>query len=85
MGNRTRIGQGGTGTKERSANTISGDAQEPPATPPPGQHGNGSSPGHPREEADLDAYIQWLVDTAPPLTAEQRDTLALLLRHPRRR
>jgi len=57
-----------------------------PGTCPPAQAGhgsNGESPPHPCGEADLDAYIQRLVDTAPPLTAEQRDTLALLLRRPR--
>lgn len=37
------------------------------------------------QEADLDAYIARLLDAAPPLTGEQRDTLALLLRRPRRR
>lgn len=31
----------------------------------------------------LDAYIAWLVDAAPPLSSQQRDTLALLLRRPR--
>jgi hypothetical protein len=31
-------------------------------------------------EADLDAYIARLVDQAPPLSSEQRDTLALILR-----
>ena len=36
-------------------------------------------------EAGLDAYIARLVAAAPPLTGEQRDTLALLLRRPRRR
>ena len=36
-------------------------------------------------ESGLDAYIKELVDAAPPLTSEQRDTLALLLRRPRRR
>jgi hypothetical protein len=36
-------------------------------------------------ESGLDAYIKELVDAAPPLTDEQRDTLALLLRRPRRR
>ena len=35
--------------------------------------------------ADLDAYIARLLDAAPLLTGEQRDTLALLLRRPRRR
>ena len=35
-------------------------------------------------EASLDAYIARLVDEAPPLSSEQRDTLALILRRPRR-
>lgn len=35
-------------------------------------------------EAGLDAYIARLVDQAPPLSSEQRDTLALILRRPRR-
>jgi hypothetical protein len=35
-------------------------------------------------EASLDAYIARLVDDAPPLSSEQRDTLALILRRPRR-
>ena len=33
-------------------------------------------------EAGLDAYIARLVDEAPPLSSEQRDTLALILRRP---
>ena len=37
------------------------------------------------QETNLDAYIARLLDAAPPLTGEQRDTLALLLRRPRRR
>jgi hypothetical protein len=37
------------------------------------------------QEADLDAYIARLLDAAPPLSGEQRDMLALLLRRPRRR
>jgi len=68
--------------------------------PRPGPAGSGSSPamgsrqggrpdrdGHPEDDRDtgLDAYIARLVDAAPPLTSEQRDTLALLLRVPRRR
>jgi len=34
-------------------------------------------------EADLDAYIARLAAAAPPLSGQQRDTLALLLRRPR--
>jgi len=56
-----------------------------PGIRPPAQAGHGDSPPHMGYETDLDAYIQQLVDAAPPLTAEQRDTLALLLRRPRRR
>ena len=43
--------------------------------------------GHPEDDrgASLDAYIARLVDAAPPLSSQQRDTLALLLRRPRRR
>ena len=43
--------------------------------------------GHPDDdgETSLDAYIARLVDAAPPLSSQQRDTLALLLRRPRRR
>jgi hypothetical protein len=42
---------------------------------------------HPEDdrETSLDAYIARLVDAAPPLSSQQRDTLALLLRRPRRR
>lgn len=35
-------------------------------------------------EASLDAYIARLLDEAPPLSGEQRDALALILRRPRR-
>jgi hypothetical protein len=37
---------------------------------------------HPHDdgEADLDAYIARLATAAPPLSSQQRDTLALLLR-----
>jgi len=39
---------------------------------------------HQRDDDDLDAYIKEMIASAPPLTSEQRDKLALLL-HPRRR
>ena len=69
-------------------------------TAPPGPAGSGTSPaahslhderhgpdGHPEDDhqTSLDAYIARLLDAAPPLTSQQRDTLALLLRRPRRR
>jgi hypothetical protein len=43
--------------------------------------------GHPEDDhqTSLYAYIARLVDAAPPLTNEQRDTLALLLSGPHRR
>ena len=52
------------------------------------QHGEPCDPdGHPEDdhETSLDAYVARLVDAAPPLSSQQRDTLALLLRRPRRR
>jgi hypothetical protein len=52
-----------------------------PRDEPARQNGHATS-GH---ETDLDVYIARLVDAAPPLTSEQRDVLALLLRRPRRR
>ena len=85
MGNRRRIGEGGTGTKARSASTVSAPRREPPASPPPGSRGDSTSPSGLRDGADLNACIQELAAAAPPLTGEQRDTLALLLRRPRRR
>ncbi len=69
-------------------------------TAPPGPAGSGLPPaarnqpdechdhdGHSDDdgEADLDAYVARLVEAAPPLSGQQRDTLALLLRRPRRR
>ena len=57
----------------------------PPAAPDqhdePCDHGDRPAAG---PEAGLDAYIARLVDQAPPLSSEQRDTLALILRRPHR-
>lgn len=78
-GNLTQTGQGDTGPDKRSANHV-----PVPSTESPRERG-GCPSSSPDGEADLDAYIQKLANAAPPLTAEQRDTLALLLRHPRRR
>ena len=83
MGNRRRIERGGPGTKERSANTVSAASPELPAGPLARPAGNGCPPLAMCHRADLDAYIQELVDAAPPLTDEQRDTLTLLLRRSR--
>jgi len=58
---------------------------------PPATHSHqDQSPDHDAHpegdrETSLDAYIARLVDAAPPLSSQQRDTLALLLRRPRRR
>ena len=68
-------------------------AQPGPAgsCPPPAAHSQHDEPhdhdGHPEEDrkTSLDAYIARLLDAAPPLSSQQRDTLALLLRGPRRR
>ncbi len=84
MGNRKRAGHGGTASTERPVSNVSA-SPEMPAALPAGQHGNGDSPSPWFDDADLDAHIQELVDAAPPLTGEQRDTLALLLRRPHRR
>ena len=69
-------------------------------TAPPGPAGSSLPPaahnqpddrdghdGHPDDDgvAGLDAYIARLAAAAPPLSSQQRDTLALLLRRPRRR
>ena len=57
--------------------------------PPPAAHSQHDErhhhDGHPEDDhqAGLDAYVARLVNEAPPLTSEQRDTLALLLRRPR--
>ena len=53
----------------------------PPATRSP-QGGRPGRDGRPEDDRDtgLDAYVARLVDEAPPLTSEQRDTLALILR-----
>ena len=60
--------------------------------PPPAAHNQPDDchdhDGHPDDddgEAGLDAYIARLAAAAPPLSGQQRDTLALLLRRPRRR
>jgi len=59
--------------------------------PPPAAHSQHDErhdhDGHPEDDrkTSLDAYIARLVDAAPPLSSQQRDTLALLLRRPRRR
>jgi hypothetical protein len=64
----------------------------------PGPAGSGAPPAtrsrkdgrrdrQPADDRDtsVDAYVARLVDEAPPLTSEQRDTLAILLHVPRRR
>jgi hypothetical protein len=79
-GNRVLMGRGAAGSKRAASGRAAG--------PVPRLHEAGldddsqAADGH---EAGLDAYIAQLLDDAPPLTSEQRDTLALILRRPRRR
>ncbi len=70
----------------QAASSRPARSSPPPATPSQQQERHDHD-GHPAEdyESDLDAYIKELIDAAPPLTSEQRDTLALLLPRPRRR
>ena len=58
----------------------------PPPAAPGRQDERRDHGGYPEgdRESGLVAYVIRLVDEAPPLTDEQRDTLALLLRRPRR-
>ncbi len=58
----------------------------PPPAAPNQPHVPCDPGGHPAAgpEVGLDAYIARLVDQAPPLSSEQRDTLALILRRPHR-
>lgn len=87
MGNGRHAERAGTGTEQRPAATVPATSSELPAALPDGHNGNGDRGSSSAWCADtsLDAYIRELVDAAPPLTAEQRDTLALLLRRPHRR
>ncbi len=64
-----------------------GSARPPPPAVHSQQDERPGHDGHPDDDhqASLDAYVARLVDAAPPLSSQQRDTLALLLRRPRRR
>ncbi len=82
-------GETGTGMKKRrGAQAASpGPARSgPPPAAPGRQDERRDHGGHPEgdRESGLAAYVTRLVDDAPLLTDEQRDTLALLLRRPRR-
>ena len=59
----------------------------PPSAAPGQQDERDDRDGHPEDDyaTSLDAYIARLVDAAPPLSSQQRDTLALLLHRPRRK
>jgi hypothetical protein len=87
MGNWRRGERAGTGTEQCPAGTVPAANHKLPAALQNGHDGNGDGGSPPAwcADADLDTYIQELVDAAPPLTAEQRDTIALLLRRPHRR
>jgi hypothetical protein len=73
--------------KSRPATLTAPPRPASPGPPPaaPDQHDEPRDRGGVGPEAGLDAYIARLVDQAPPLTSEQRDTLALILRRPHRR
>ena len=65
-----------------------GPAGSCPSPAAPSQHDerpDGDGHSEDDQKTSLDAYIARLVDAAPPLSSQQRDTLALLLRRPRRR
>lgn len=85
MGNGRHGERAGTGTQQRPAGTVAAASPEVPVSLPSGSNGDGDPASARCVGAGLDAYIRELVDAAPPLTAEQRDSLALLLRRPRRR
>jgi hypothetical protein len=60
------------------------------SSPPAAHSQHEQCPGQDRhpdddDQAGLDAYVARLAAAAPPLSSQQRDTLALLLRRPRRR
>jgi hypothetical protein len=61
-------------------------SSSPPATQSQDDECHGHD-GHLADDcdSDLDAYVARLVDQAPRLSSEQRDTLALILRRPSRR
>jgi hypothetical protein len=50
---------------------------------PPASPRDAAPPAAGSGTGDLDAHIARLLDDAPPLTSEQRDQLALILRRPR--
>ena len=85
MGNGRHGERASTGTQQRPAGTVPATSPEAPAAFPDGHNGDGGLPSAWCAGTGLDAYIRELVDAAPPLTAEQRDTLALLLRRPHHR
>jgi len=60
-----------------------GSDQPPAAQNQPDESGGHDGRPDDDREASLDAYVARLVAAAPPLSGQQRDTLALLLRFPR--
>lgn len=77
-----------TGTQTAAQTAQPGPAGSGSPLAAHSQHDERYDPGrHPEDDrkTSLDAYIARLVDAAPPLSSQQRDTLALLLRRPRRR
>ena len=81
-----------TGTGMRNRTGIQTARQGParsssPLAPQSQQDQRPDHDGHPEDDhqTSLDAYVARLVAAAPPLSSQQRDTLALLLRRPRPR
>lgn len=72
----------GTGMMRRAARQPPPAHQAPPVACQARRCEDAEPQGDPG--ADLDAYIAELAAAAPPLTSEQRDRLALILRVPRR-
>ncbi len=67
-----------SGTRARSRVAL--EAKAAKNNPEPSSHARLSDARRDLAEAKLAAYIQRVVDRAPPLSPEQRDRLAVLLR-----
>ena len=72
----------GTGTASRPGTRPRPTSSGPAADSPRGEHHDHD--GHPAHDPDtlLDAWIREQIKAAPPLTGDQRRTLALLLNNP---
>ncbi len=64
----------------RARSRVALEAKAAKNNPEPSSHARLSDARRDLAEAKLAAYIQRVVDQAPPLSPEQRDRLAVLLR-----